>query len=77
MFLTAMAANPLAAKLAAQMHIDVSWGEWALAAIVPGLTSSGVNSLDSLQGLSSGGQRDSGGQPTRQTKTGRDGKNAP
>jgi DASS family divalent anion:Na+ symporter len=39
MFLTAMAANPLAAKLAAQMHIDVSWGEWALAAIVPGLTS--------------------------------------
>jgi len=39
MFLTAMAANPLAAKLAAQMHIDVSWGEWALAAVVPGVTS--------------------------------------
>ena len=36
MFLTAMAANPLAAKLAAQMHIEVSWGEWALAAMVPG-----------------------------------------
>ena len=39
MFLTAMAANPLAAKLAAGMHIDVSWGEWALAAIVPGMAS--------------------------------------
>jgi divalent anion:Na+ symporter, DASS family len=39
MFLTAMAANPLAAKLAAGMHIDVSWGEWALAAVVPGLAS--------------------------------------
>jgi divalent anion:Na+ symporter, DASS family len=39
MFLTAMAANPLAAKLAAQMHIEVSWGEWALAAMVPGLAS--------------------------------------
>lgn len=39
MFLTAMAANPLAAKLAAGMHIDVSWGEWALAAVVPGVAS--------------------------------------
>src|SRR3984885_9213999 len=39
MFLTAMAANPLAAKLAAGMHIDVSWGEWALAASVPGVAS--------------------------------------
>jgi divalent anion:Na+ symporter, DASS family len=39
MFLTAMAANPLAAKLAGQMHIDVSWGEWALAAMVPGIAS--------------------------------------
>jgi DASS family divalent anion:Na+ symporter len=39
MFLTAMAANPLAAKLAAQMHINVSWGQWAIAAAVPGLAS--------------------------------------
>jgi divalent anion:Na+ symporter, DASS family len=39
MFLTAMAANPLAAKLAAGMHIEVSWGEWALAAVVPGIAS--------------------------------------
>jgi DASS family divalent anion:Na+ symporter len=39
MFMTAMAANPLAAKLAAGMHIDVSWGAWALAAAVPGVTS--------------------------------------
>ncbi|MDF0535503.1 anion permease [Shewanella yunxiaonensis] len=37
MFLTGMAANPLAAKLAADMGIDISWGQWALAAIVPGL----------------------------------------
>src|ERR1700730_5183525 len=39
MFLTAMAANPLAAKLAAGLHIDLSWGEWALAGSVPGLAS--------------------------------------
>ena len=39
MFLTAMAANPLAAKLAAQMHINISWGQWAIAAAVPGLAS--------------------------------------
>jgi len=39
MFLTAMAANPLAAKLAGQMHINVSWGQWAIAAIVPGILS--------------------------------------
>ena len=39
MFLTAMAANPLAAKLPAGLHIDLSWGEWALAASVPGLAS--------------------------------------
>jgi divalent anion:Na+ symporter, DASS family len=39
MFLTAMAANPLAAKLAAGMHIEVTWGGWALAAVVPGLAS--------------------------------------
>jgi divalent anion:Na+ symporter, DASS family len=39
MFLTAMAANPLAAKLAGQMHINVSWGQWAIAAIVPGIAS--------------------------------------
>lgn len=39
MFLTAMAANPLAAKIAAGMHIEVSWGEWALAAVVPGIAS--------------------------------------
>jgi len=34
-----MAANPLAAKLAGQMHINVSWGQWAIAAIVPGIAS--------------------------------------
>jgi divalent anion:Na+ symporter, DASS family len=39
MFLTAMAANPLAAKLAGQMHINVSWAQWAIAAIVPGIVS--------------------------------------
>jgi divalent anion:Na+ symporter, DASS family len=39
MFMTAMAANPLAAKLAGQMHIDLSWGKWALAAVVPGIIS--------------------------------------
>ncbi len=39
MFLTAMAANPLAAKLAGQMHINVNWAQWAIAAVVPGVVS--------------------------------------
>lgn len=37
MFLTGMAANPLAAKLAGDMGIEITWGGWALAAIVPGI----------------------------------------
>lgn len=37
MFLTAMAGNPLAAQLAGDQGVDISWGAWALAAIVPGL----------------------------------------
>ena len=37
MFLTAMAANPLAVELARAQHVQISWGKWALAAIVPGL----------------------------------------
>ena len=39
MFLTAMAANPLAQKLAADLKITITWGGWALAALVPGLLS--------------------------------------
>ena len=39
MFLTAMAANPIAAQLAAEMGVRITWGSWALAAIVPGLIS--------------------------------------
>jgi DASS family divalent anion:Na+ symporter len=39
MFLTAMAANPLAAELAAGLGVEITWSAWALAALVPGLTS--------------------------------------
>ncbi|ROR71973.1 anion permease [Bogoriella caseilytica] len=39
MFLTAMAANPLAAQLAGDQGVTITWGTWALAAIVPGLIS--------------------------------------
>jgi DASS family divalent anion:Na+ symporter len=39
MFLTAMAANPLAAQMAGDLGIEVTWGRWAVAAAVPGLTS--------------------------------------
>lgn len=39
MFLTAMAANPLAAKLAGDLGVEISWGLWALAACVPGVIS--------------------------------------
>lgn len=39
MFLTAMAANPMAAKLAADMGITIEWVDWAVAAFVPGVIS--------------------------------------
>ncbi|MDR3683999.1 MAG: anion permease [Geothrix sp.] len=39
MFLTAMAANPLAQKLAGDLKVTLTWGGWALAALVPGLIS--------------------------------------
>ena len=40
MFLTAMAANPLIAKLAHDVAgVDITWTSWAIAAIVPGLAS--------------------------------------
>ena len=42
MFLTAMAGNPLAAKLAGDEGVEITWGGWALAAIVPGLVSLAV-----------------------------------
>ena len=37
MFVTAMAGNPLAVKLAADQGVEIGWLDWALAAIVPGL----------------------------------------
>lgn len=39
MFLTASAANPIVAKIAATMGVTISWMQWAKAAIVPGLIS--------------------------------------
>lgn len=39
MFLTAMASNPLAAQLAGDQGVDVTWIRWAQAALVPGLVS--------------------------------------
>lgn len=40
MFLTSMAANPLIAELALKTaHVEITWGSWALASIVPGLLS--------------------------------------
>lgn len=41
MFVTAMAGNPVAVDLAETLDppIDITWGTWALAAIVPGLVS--------------------------------------
>ena len=40
MFLTSMAGNPLIAELAAKtLHINITWGLWATAAIVPGALS--------------------------------------
>ncbi|MEC7840010.1 MAG: anion permease [Chlamydiota bacterium] len=42
MFLTAMAANPLIVDIASGFGIEITWGSWALAAIVPGLISSAL-----------------------------------
>lgn len=39
MFLTSMAANPLVVKIALDNGIMISWGTWAVAAIIPGLIS--------------------------------------
>jgi DASS family divalent anion:Na+ symporter len=39
MFLTAMAANPLAVQLAGELGIEITWTRWAVAALVPGLMS--------------------------------------
>ena len=40
MFLTGMAANPLIAEMARKIaHVDLTWGQWAVAAAVPGLLS--------------------------------------
>ncbi len=39
MFITAMAANPLIVELASNAGVEISWGQWALAASVPGLLS--------------------------------------
>lgn len=39
MFLTSMAGNPLVAQLAGNSDVNITWGDWALAAIVPGFLS--------------------------------------
>jgi len=39
MFLTAMAANPLAAELAAAQGVEITWAGWGVAALVPGVLS--------------------------------------
>jgi DASS family divalent anion:Na+ symporter len=39
MFLTAMAANPLAAELASVQGVEITWIGWAFAALVPGVLS--------------------------------------
>ncbi|TDT33814.1 anion permease [Naumannella halotolerans] len=39
MFVTAMAGNPVAQEAAAGLGVEITWGGWALAAIVPGILS--------------------------------------
>ena len=45
MFLTAMVANPLVVQMAAGQGVVITWSQWALAAIVPGLVSLAVTPL--------------------------------
>lgn len=42
MFVTAMAGNPLAVGFAAKQGVNITWGGWALGALVPGLISLAV-----------------------------------
>ncbi|MBI4495667.1 MAG: DASS family sodium-coupled anion symporter [Deltaproteobacteria bacterium] len=42
MFLTAMAANPLMAEMARSLGVEITWGVWFRAAVVPGLLSLAV-----------------------------------
>ncbi|MCL1992164.1 MAG: anion permease [Spirochaetes bacterium] len=37
MFMTAMAANPLAVEIAGSLGVEITWVSWAIAALVPGL----------------------------------------
>ena len=39
MFMTAMAANPIIVTLAEEFGVTITWGSWALAALVPGVLS--------------------------------------
>ncbi|MDX5629340.1 MULTISPECIES: anion permease [unclassified Brenneria] len=39
MFMTSMAGNPMVAKLASQFGIHISWTDWALATLLPGILS--------------------------------------
>lgn len=39
MFMTSMAANPIAVQIASDFGLTITWGKWALAAIAPGLVS--------------------------------------
>lgn len=39
MFMTAMAANPMLVAFSTKQGLNITWGSWALAAIVPGLLS--------------------------------------
>lgn len=39
MFLTAMAGNPLVVELARSQGIEITWGSWAFAALIPGILS--------------------------------------
>lgn len=39
MFLTAMAGNPIAQKLAGTLGVEITWSNWAQAAVIPGIIS--------------------------------------
>lgn len=39
MFITAIASNPLIQEIAAQLGYKITWGQWTLAALVPGILS--------------------------------------
>ena len=60
MFVTAMAGNPLAVKLAADQGVEISWMDWAIGAFVPGVVCLAGDPAGAHVDCAAAGQGDAG-----------------